>query len=275
MATITLNGASLAYEERGSGSDPVLMAHGFLFDHHAFDGLVARLEGDHRCVAFDWRGQGASEVTSHGYSVDHLTGDAASLIERLDLAPCHYIGTSMGGWMGLRLALRRPELLRSLILLNSYSAGEGWGTVPGYLVMGAIAHFKGLAPLADTAMEAVFSEAFLTDQEHTAARRRWREHIRGIDRTGAVRTLRGIVLRAGSVTDQLADVGLPVLAVAGVEDKSFSPDQVQEMALRIPDAGYAEIAGAGHAVAIERPEETVRLIRGFLDRVSAGRTTTA
>lgn len=270
MATITVNGASLAYEEQGSGPDPVLMAHGFLFDHHAFDGLVADLEGDHRCVAFDWRGQGASEVTSDGYSVDGLTGDAAALIEQRGLAPCHYIGTSMGGWVGLRLALRRPELLRSLILLNSYSAGEGWGKVPGYLIMGAVARFRGMAPLADTAMKAVFAEEFMSGQEHKVERARWREHIRGIDRTGALRTLRGVVLRAGSVTDRLADIRLPVLAIAGIEDKSFSPDQVQSMALRIPDAAYAEIAAAGHAVAIEQPEETARFVRAFFERLPRG-----
>jgi pimeloyl-ACP methyl ester carboxylesterase len=123
-------------------------------------------------------------------------------------------------------------------------------------------------------MKAVFAEDFMSGEEHELERERWRVHIQDIDSNGALRTLRGIVLGAGSVTDQLADVGLPVLAVAGVEDKSFSPDQVQKMALRIPDAEYAEIAGAGHAVAIEQPEETGQRIRDFLDRVSAGRTTT-
>ena len=218
MATITVNGALLAFEERGSGAESVLMTHGFLFDHHAFDWLAAGLEDDYRCAAFDWRGQGASEVTSDGYSVDALTGDAAALIERLGLAPCHYIGTSMGGWVGLRLALRRPELLRSLVLLNSNSKGEGWAKVPGYLVMGAIARFRGMAPLADTAMKALFSDDFLTGEEHASERERWRQHICGIDRAGAVRTLKGIVLRAGNVTDRLADVRLPVLAIAGTED---------------------------------------------------------
>jgi pimeloyl-ACP methyl ester carboxylesterase len=122
---------------------------------------------------------------------------------------------------------------------------------------------------------AVFSQEFMSGEEHEVERERWREHIRDIDRTGADRTLHGIVLRAGSVTNQLADVGLPVLAIAGVEDKSFSPDQVQEMALRIPDGEYAQIAGAGHAVAIEQPEATVRLIRGFFERVNVARTDAA
>ena len=275
MATITVNGASLAYEDRGSGSEAVLMTHGFLFDHHAFDGLIACLEDDHRCVAFDWRGQGASEVARDGYGVEDLTDDAAALIEQMSLAPCHYVGTSMGGWIGLRLALRRPELLRSLILLNSYSAGEGPGKVPGYLVMGTIARFRGMAPLADTAMNAVFSEEFLTGEEHEKERQRWREHICRLDRTGALRTLRGIVLRAGNVTHQLADVRLPVLAIAGAEDKSFSPSDVRSMALRIPDGEYAEIAGVGHAVAIERPAEVAELIRSFVERASVARTDAA
>jgi pimeloyl-ACP methyl ester carboxylesterase len=275
MATITVNGATLAYEERGTGSDTVLMTHGFLFDHHAFDGLVAELEDDYKCVAFDWRGQGASEVTDDGYSVDTLTDDAIALIEQLGLAPCHYIGTSMGGWMGLRIALRRPGLLRSLILLNAYSGGESWGKVPGYLIMGVIARFRGMAPLVDTVMKALFTEEFLASEERATEREHWRQHIQGVDRHGAARTLGGVVLRPGDVTDRLADVELPTLAIAGTEDKSFSPDRVQAMALRIPDAEYAEIPSAGHAVAIEQPEATARLIRAFLERISVARAASA
>jgi len=91
------------------------------------------------------------------------------------------------------------------------------------------------------------------DPARASDRDRWRWKIAGVDRVGAVRTLYGVVLRAGSVTDRLGEVRLPVLAVAGAEDKSFGPERVRTMVKRLPESQFRLIQDAGHAAAIEQP----------------------
>lgn len=123
MARITVNGAALHYEDRG-GPEAVVFAHGCLLDCRMFDVQVAALQGRYRCVAFDFRGQGRSEVTRGGYDMDSLTEDAACLIRSLGCAPCHFVGFSMGGFVGMRLAARHPGLLRSLAPVGTSASPE-------------------------------------------------------------------------------------------------------------------------------------------------------
>src|SRR6185369_4898317 len=89
-----------------------------------FDAQVAALESRFRCISFDHRGQGQSEVTETGYTMDELTADALALIQALGAAPCHFVGLSMGGFVGMRLAARYPALIRSLSLLETSAGPE-------------------------------------------------------------------------------------------------------------------------------------------------------
>ena len=85
-----------------------------------------------RCITFDHRGQGRSGVTADGYDMDTLSEDAAALIEHLGVAPVHFAGLSMGGFVGMRLAARRPELLKTLMLLETSADGEPEENGPKY-----------------------------------------------------------------------------------------------------------------------------------------------
>ncbi|MBF6592693.1 MAG: alpha/beta hydrolase [Ktedonobacterales bacterium] len=103
MPTSIVNGARLYYEEHGAGPETILFAHGLLWSGRMFDAQVAALRDRYRCVTFDFRGQGQSEVTRGGYDMETLTEDTAALIATLGAAPCHFAGLSMGGFVGLRL----------------------------------------------------------------------------------------------------------------------------------------------------------------------------
>src|SRR5262249_12035516 len=92
MPKLRVNGAELYYEDTGPGANPVVFAHGLLWSGRMFDAQVAALRGRHRCVTFDFRGQGQSDVTATGYDMETLTEDAAALIETLGIGPCHFVG---------------------------------------------------------------------------------------------------------------------------------------------------------------------------------------
>ena len=85
MPTIQFNGVPLHYQDCGSGPETVLFAHGYLWSGWMFREQVAHFQGRYRCVTFDFRGQGQSELTPGGYDVETLTDDTAGLIEALTL----------------------------------------------------------------------------------------------------------------------------------------------------------------------------------------------
>src|SRR5205807_6247149 len=97
MPTLSVNGARLYYEDSGGDGEPVLFAHGLLWSCRMFDAQVAALSASgFRCVSFDFRGQGQSEVTETGYDLDSLADDAVALSEQLYLGAVHFVGLSMG-----------------------------------------------------------------------------------------------------------------------------------------------------------------------------------
>src|SRR5438105_1818396 len=111
MARMRLNGADIHYEDTGPGpAGTIVFSHGLLWSSRMFAPQVEALRGRFRCIAYDHRGQGRTEVTPGGYDMDTLADDAAALIEALGVAPVHFVGLSMGGFVGMRLAARKGAL---------------------------------------------------------------------------------------------------------------------------------------------------------------------
>src|SRR5215813_13496911 len=106
MPHARLNGASLWYDETGTSGEMVVFGHGLAFSGAMFEAQVAALRDRYRCITFDLRGHGQSELTIDGYDIDTLANDAVALIERLSGGPVHLVGLSIGCFTGLRNALR-------------------------------------------------------------------------------------------------------------------------------------------------------------------------
>lgn len=109
------NGVRLFYELTGSG-EPIVLVHGSWGDHHVWDGVGRKLADGFRVLAYDRRGHSQSGAPPGQGAVDQDVEDLASLIEWLDIAPAHVAGSSLGSIISLRLASRRPELFRTLIV---------------------------------------------------------------------------------------------------------------------------------------------------------------
>ncbi len=197
MPTIEIHGAKLYYEEHGSGAETVVFAHGLLFDRRIFEHQVAALSERYRVIAFDFRGHGGSEVTRGGYDMDSLAADAAGLIEALGAAPCHFAGLSMGGFVGLRLAARRPELVASLVVLDSSADPEPRENLPKYRLLQAIARGFGLGPVAGRVMPILLGRTTMRDPARREMRELWRARVVGQDRVGVTRAVSGVLERDG------------------------------------------------------------------------------
>jgi 3-oxoadipate enol-lactonase len=264
MPTLRVNGANLHYEERGAGAETVVFAHGLLWSGRMFDAQVAELSGRYRCIAFDFRGQGGSEVTAGGYDMETLADDAAALIEALGAAPCHFVGLSMGGFIGMRLAVHRPELLRSLVLMETSADPEP--NVLKYRLLGGIVRAfgrTGMRMVMPRVMRIMFGRKFLQDPARAADRELWTERGLANDPVGVTRALQGVIDRRG-VYDEIARIALPTLVMVGDQDVATIPAKAERIAARIPGARLTVIPGAGHTASAEEPAFVNRALAEFL-----------
>jgi pimeloyl-ACP methyl ester carboxylesterase len=252
MPHIQINGADLYYEEHGAGHATIVFAHGLLWSGHMFCDQVAALKDQYRCITFDFRGQGQSQVTQSGYDIESLYADAVELIEVLGCSPCHYVGLSMGGFVGLRMAIRRPDLLRSLIIIGSSSEPEPAENIRRYRILNLIARWIGLRVVADRVMEIMFGHKFLNDPTRAALNHEWKERMAANHRIGITRAVAGVINRAG-VTEQLGLIGTPTLIIVGDQDVATTPAKAELMHVRIPNSRLVIVPGAGHTSTVEEP----------------------
>jgi 3-oxoadipate enol-lactonase len=267
MPYLDLGDARIHYTDEGAGDETIVFSHGLLLSGRMFASQVAHLKGRYRCITFDHRGQGKSKVTKDGYDMDSLTEDAARLIEALDAAPCHFVGLSMGGFVGLRLAFRRPELLRSLTLIETSADPESGENKPRYRLLNFIARWFGIGIVVGKVMPILFGRGFLTDQARAGERAAWRQVIAANDRIGITRAVRGVIERKG-VSEEIGRINLPVLIVVGDQDVATIPEKAERMHAAIQDSKLVTIPNAGHSSTIEEPQAVNSAISAFLDELN-------
>ena len=263
MPRIEINGAQLAYQDVGSGSETIVFSHGLLWSSAMWQFQLEVFKSGYRCIAFDFRGQGQSEVTASGYDMETLALDAAGLIEKLALAPVHFVGLSMGGFIGMRLAARRPELLRSLTLIETAADAEPTANVPKYKLLGLVARLFGVRLLVGKILRILFGRSFLADPARAALREEMRQRLLRADVTGMIRALGGVITRL-PVEGELGKIRMPVLVLSGEQDTAVVPARSRRLADAIAGAKFTLIPRAGHTSSIEEPEEVNRALREFL-----------
>lgn len=263
MPGIRVNGVSLHYEEQGSSGETIIFVHGLLMNHHMFDAQIDALKATYRCVAFDLRGQGASEVTRSGYDMDNLTKDTAELIETLDCGPCHFVGLSMGGFIGMRLAIHYPQLLRSLSLLETSADPEPEENVNGYRLMAYVGRVFGFRPLTQRLSRILFGRDFLTDAAKKETLNHWQQQLSNNHRAGSSRAAMGVISREGVYQD-LGEIKTPTLVVVGDQDVATTTEKARRIHEAIEHSKLEIIAGAGHSSSIEKPDQVTQVLKKFI-----------
>jgi 3-oxoadipate enol-lactonase len=271
MAFLTLNGARIAYSDTGPpSSNPeaptAFFGHGMLFSGWMFTAQIAELRAHYRCVTIDWRGQGDSPPAAGGYDMDTLTTDAVSLIEHLGVAPVHYVGLSMGGFVGQRLAARHPELVRSLVLLDtSAELDEPSGTRQDK-VLAAIIRIFGFWPVKRPLMKGMFGPTFLADPQSKPIVAEWARRVSRCDRSGTRQAALGVINRR-AVLDEIGTIRAPTLVVVGEHDTATPPERSRTIAAAIPGARLEIVLNSGHSSTVEQPAALTDLIRSFINDV--------
>lgn len=263
---IEINGALIHYQIRGKGSETIVFAHGLLWSEKIFENQINALQDRYRCLSFDFRGQGQSAVSASGYDLEALSADTTSLIETLGAAPCHYVGVSMGGMVGLRIAARRPELIKSLALFSTSADAETGENKKRYRALTFIARIFGLRLVANRVMPVMFGRSFLNDPQRTGLKKQWRQNLIANRRIGIARAAMGVIERA-PIYDQINKISAPTLVARGDEDMAISLEHAKRIHSRIAGSKLAIIPRAGHTPTVEEPAVVNGLLENLLHPV--------
>lgn len=252
MAAIEVDGRTIAFDDAGSGN-AIVWLQGTGESRRAWDDQVAEFSKPYRCVAIDHRDVGASSYVDEAYTPADLARDAAAVIDHLSLGASHVVGYSLGGAAALELAIVRPDLVRSLILLSTWARSDEW--------------FK--AEMRN--WQAIRRRHWDDEAAFLDALGPWLWSPSTYATPGAVERFHDVMMAdepqqrpdgwirqcdadiAHDAADRLDGVTAPALVIVGEDDICTPPRFARELCALLPNADLATIPDTGHGAYVEQP----------------------
>jgi 3-oxoadipate enol-lactonase len=205
-----------------------------------------------RVIRYDLRGHGASAVPPPPYELADLGGDVLELLDELGVARAHLCGASLGGLVGMWVAIHAPERVERLATCGSSAR---FGTPEPWLERAALVRARGTGAVAGTVVGRWFTPGFAATHPEVVAR--MREMIAATSAEGYAACCE-VVARA-DLRAELGGILAPTLVIAGEADPAVSSDDVDALAAGIPRCEVAWVAGA-HLANVEQPERVTDLL---------------
>ena len=267
MQTLRVNGYDMAYLDVGQGP-PLVCVHGSLCDFRAWSAVLGPLTKKHRVIAVSlrhffpehWNGKSGS------YSIAQHVSDLIAFIEQLDTKPVDLMGHSRGGHVSFRLAQRRPDLLRRLILAEP--GGELDATLDPAFIPGPSPLAARIAAAAEIIATGDIDGGlalYMDALEGPGAWKRLPATPKQMLRDNA-RTLLGQVSdkRPAFAKADAEAILTPTLFIVGGNTKGALPHVLHTLAAHVPDARTAVIPGTTHPMFEQAPQKYCEIVLEFL-----------
>jgi len=254
----TGDGVRIAHRIDGTADLPALiLANSIATTLHMWDGQIAELSQHFQVIRYDYRGHGGSEVPAGAYSDGRLGRDVLELMNHLGIEHAHFMGLSLGGFVGQWLAIHAPERIDRLVLANTASH------------IGPADHF-------DTAIRKVLAavdmketaEGFLHNwfpaamiEDNGPAIRKFRQDLLETPRQGLAGLFAAV--RDADLRRTIALIQSPTLVIGGQFDTVTSYVMSEAIAAGIPGARLKGFP-AVHLTNVEFPKEFVEEVLAFL-----------
>ena len=254
MPFAKINNIDLYYEVHGEGPALVL-AHGAGGSHLSWWQQVPVLSRTFTCVTFDHRGFGCSRDLPDGPGPKAFVQDLAGLLDHLGIQKAALAGQSMGGWTVLGFASAYPERVSALILCD---------TTGGVDDPEVTKQHANLQDLSKGSLPQILARAYSARfPERDPARCFLYQQISALN-THVPATLVPTLLGVRHKIETIVQRKIPTLLLVGEEDVLTSPQIMEKIRHRIPQARLVKVPGAGHSVYFELPEVFNQIVLGFL-----------
>jgi len=251
----------LYYESSGQG-EPVLLIHGLGSSTRDWEYQVPAFTKDYRVLVPDLRGHGKSDKPPGPYSMPLFARDIAALIRSQDIPPVHVIGLSLGGFVAFQLAVDHPELVRSLVVVNS-AAGmprdkfrDRLLVARSILLRRLIVRLFGMRALGRFLGGKLFQRPDQMDLKRTFI-----ERCAENQRNAYLASLASI--SGWGIEDQLGSISCRTCVISGEHD--FIPFTLKESyTAKLPNAELIVIPGSGHFTPVDDPVQFNQVVMSFL-----------
>jgi pimeloyl-ACP methyl ester carboxylesterase len=253
-----LTTVDLAYTVTGSGQ-PLVLLHGLGGCQDNWELQVPAFAPFYRVITVDLRGHGQSPKPKGPYRMSQLAADLALLLMRLGARPAHVLGLSLGGAVAQQLAIDEPDLVRSLILVNTlpHFVSKEWRQRLMGVRRFAAAYLGDMEKIADDVAGRLFPALEQTPLRLEAATRL------ALNDPAAYRATLWAVARF-DVTRLLDLITCPTLVVAGEQATTLPLAPKRALAERLPHGQFLLIPNSAHATPIDQPEVFNAAVLEFL-----------
>lgn len=261
MPKARVNGIDLHYRFEGaSRGEVIVFVNGLLTDTSSWEQHVPYFEDEYRLLLYDSRGQGESDKPEGPYSVNQHADDLAGLLEELDVPRANFVGLSNGGSALLPLVMDHPDRVKSIVLADAYAYVDKIleAKIDAWLEAARVS--SELRFLVATPY--VWGNTFL--EENQDLFEYFEEEAKKAPQEATVNLIEGA--KIFELPGSLDAISSPALVIVGEKDILTPPEYSRHIASRIPEGTLSVIPDAGHASAIERPEEFCERVLSFLKR---------
>jgi pimeloyl-ACP methyl ester carboxylesterase len=260
MEVFRADGPEIAYERVGEGS-PLVLVHGAAVDSRMWGPQLAALADEFTVVAWDEPGAGRSSDVPADFTLSDYADCLAALIGALDLGPAHVAGLSWGGTVALELYRCHPELVATLILVDTYA---GWkGSLPIAEVQARVEGVRQILAAEDHLFDPTLPGLFAGAPPAELAS--LMEAMAADVRRESMRTAL-LVMAETDQRDLLPRIAVPTLLIWGEQDARSPLSVAKQFEEAIPNAKLVVIPGAGHVSNLEQPDLFNAAIRAFCSR---------
>ncbi|GAA1142231.1 alpha/beta fold hydrolase [Nocardioides aquiterrae] len=267
MPSVHCRGVELYYEDAGSG-DPVVWLPGTGLLGTTWEPQTSHFSEVYRCLTVDLPGAGRSSLPAEP-TVREMALVVAELLDAIGVGSAHLVGLSLGSAVVQELALLRPDLVRSAVLVGTWSSSSREHHIRRHFESRLAALERG--PLDVFGLFAFWMSAHSILDEEPELQRVVEDRLDAHTSRRPEGTASHFRADLGHETyDRLPAISCPTLVVHGDEDLITMPRYNRAVAAQVPGARLVTIPRAGHLVWIERPDELTAVIASFLDGVAAG-----
>lgn len=259
MPKFTSNDAEINYQIFGDASSPAIVFSNSLGTKYSMWQMqIEHFQKDHFVICYDTRGHGQSSAPQGPYTIDQLGQDVVNLLDHLNIQKADFCGISMGGVTGQWLAIHKPEYFNHVIVCNTAAK---IGQEQAWLDRAKLVREQGLKPIAETAALRWFTERFIQSQSTI---------VESMSNDLAAGSAEGYAscceaLAKADLREDLKNISVPVLVIAGQQDPVTTVADGQFMVDRIANAELFEI-DASHISNVEKPQEFNQALENFLAR---------
>ena len=267
---VTVNNLRLRYVDRGTeGSMPMVCLHGHTGQAHIWDEFAEAMSANYHVLAVDQRGHGGSQWADTGYARDRFVEDLAGFVDALQLSRFVLVGLSMGGWHSLLYTMDHPDRVERIVIVDIAPEPN-----PEYM---AVMQNRPPTPMEFASLKAAVdwmregnpwaSDAWLRKDAEDKMRRRedgrwtWKADPALFNVQLPDMTDPGLI---GRYWKAVETIPCPILEVRGAESALVSDQVIERMKSAGKQFTSVDVAGSGHVVTVDKPQEFIEATRSFL-----------